>query len=494
MPRTIDGWPDIVFASDWRNATLTAAANDGRLRRIGHGIYTPSSDADDIVVRRNWMAILGHALPGAVVVDASARSGCPDANGRLYVDHARRTPYLLPGLSILPRRGPGPLPGDAELDEFYLSSPARGMLDNLSRDDSRRLTTSEVERWVVDIVTQHGEERLNQIRDEARGLSGLMERPRVFERLSATISAALSSGPAAPEMSDALQASARGEAYDARRVELFEACVTQLSEHAPAPLADDEGLRERRRFLPFYEAYFSNYIEGTEFTVDEAARIVFDEEMPEDRPEDAHDVLGTYRLVSDRDEMRQVPRSADELLELLVARHRTIMELRPDKAPGHFKTIANRAGATLFVAPELAEGTLRAGYELASGLADAFARAAYMMFLVSEVHPFLDGNGRVARVMMNAELITAQQIPIIIPTVFRGEYLGALKNATNNSSFNALVAVLDFAHRYTAQVDFASRASADRDLTRTNAFLESTAAEANNVRLQLPSELDRLGP
>ena len=63
MPRTIDGWPDIVFASDWRNATLTAAANDGRLRRIGHGIYTPSSDADDIVVRRNWMAILGHALP-----------------------------------------------------------------------------------------------------------------------------------------------------------------------------------------------------------------------------------------------------------------------------------------------------------------------------------------------------------------------------------------------------------------------------------------------
>ena len=96
--------------------------------------------------------------------------------------------------------------------------------------------------------------------------------------------------------------------------------------------------------------------------------------------------------------------------------------------------------------------------------------------------------------MMNAELVAAQQIPIIIPTVFRGEYLGALKNATNNSSFDALVAVLDFAHRYTAQVDFTSRATADRDLTRTNAFMESTVAEANNVRLQLPSELDRLGP
>ena len=32
-----------------------------------------------------------------------------------------------------------------------------------------------------------------------------------------------------------------------------------------------------------------------------------------------------------------------------------------------------------------------------------------MMFLVAEVHPFADGNGRVARVMMNAELIAGGQ-------------------------------------------------------------------------------------
>jgi Fic family protein len=144
------------------------------------------------------------------------------------------------------------------------------------------------------------------------------------------------------------------------------------------------------------------------------------------------------------------------------------------------------------VAPELVEGTLRAGFEVAHELTDTFARAAYMMFLVSEVHPFLDGNGRVARVMMNAELIAAQQLPIVIPTIFRGEYLGALKAATNNGRFGALASVLDFAHRYTAQVDFTSRATADRDLTRTNAFIESTVAEANNVRLRLPSALDRI--
>ena len=43
--------------------------------------------------------------------------------------------------------------------------------------------------------------------------------------------------------------------------------------------------------------------------------------------------------------------------------------------------------------------------------------AAFMLFLVSEVHPFIDGNGRVARIMMNAELVAGGQVKILIPTV-----------------------------------------------------------------------------
>jgi Fic family protein len=49
-----------------------------------------------------------------------------------------------------------------------------------------------------------------------------------------------------------------------------------------------------------------------------------------------------------------------------------------------------------------------------------------MMFLVAEVHPFADGNGRVARIMMNAELVAARESRIIVPTVFRNNYLMAL--------------------------------------------------------------------
>lgn len=47
----------------------------------------------------------------------------------------------------------------------------------------------------------------------------------------------------------------------------------------------------------FFDAYFSNYIEGTEFEVDEARAIVFDHVIPRGRPDDARDIIGTYAVV-----------------------------------------------------------------------------------------------------------------------------------------------------------------------------------------------------
>ena len=53
------------------------------------------------------------------------------------------------------------------------------------------------------------------------------------------------------------------------------------------------------RVFAFFEAYFSNFIEGTEFEIDEAEEIVFGGVIPEERPADAHDVLGTFGVVTD---------------------------------------------------------------------------------------------------------------------------------------------------------------------------------------------------
>ena len=144
---------------------------------------------------------------------------------------------------------------------------------------------------------------------------------------------------------------------------------------------------------PFFEAYFSNFIEGTEFTVEEAREIVEGGHIPEERPEDAHDILGTHAAIIDPTLAGAVASSPTEFVELVRERHGLVMEGRPTKRPGEFKDRMNRAGSTEFVAPHLVDGTLREGWRIGQELLDPFARAVFAMFLVSEVHPFIDGNG-----------------------------------------------------------------------------------------------------
>jgi len=233
--------------------------------------------------------------------------------------------------------------------------------------------------------------------------------------------------------------------------------------------------------LPFFEAYFSNFIEGTQFAVDEAADIVFKGHIPRARPADAHDVLGTWKVVSDKREMSRLPGNIEELTAILNSRHARIMEGRPEQAPGQFKTEANRAGSTFFVSPELVPGTLAKGFEIYRGLTAPLHRAIFMMFLISEVHPFADGNGRVARVMMNAELVAAGESRIVVPTVYRNNYLTALKALSRNGIIGALVRMLDFAQRYTAAVDFSDLKSARLILERTHAFDDPNESDARGI-------------
>jgi len=110
-----------------------------------------------------------------------------------------------------------------------------------------------------------------------------------------------------------------------------------------------------------------------------------------------------------------------------------------------------------------------------------------MMFLISEVHPFVDGNGRVARIMMNAELFAEGENRIMVPTVYRNNYLMALKALSQNSITGALVRVMDFAQRYTATIDFSDFDRARAILERTHAFADPNEADAAGIRLVLPT-------
>ena len=488
MPSRVDRGPEVIFAEPGNRALLSLQTSAGTFRRLARGIYTRSRDEPADVVRRNRWAIVAHLVPGAVVTDRCGRTHQP-SDDVLTVVHARERPIALPGLVIEPRPGPGPMPGDIPLPfGLWGASDARAILDNLGGSGRRFLGDDAIEAWIVDIAGRsNGVMRLNALRDAARALAPALRRQGALARLSAVIAAALTTAPAPPGASDALVAFASGAPFDRVRVERFQALANVLADLAPEPLPALPADAGRRVLLPFYEAYFSNCIEGTEFTLDEAAAIVFDARMPAARPKDAHDILGTHRLVADDALMRETPRTPDDLVDLLRERHGRMLEARPEALPGRWKVAPNHAGSTWFVEPGLVEATLRAGFSTGDGLLDPFARAVFLMFLVSEVHPFTDGNGRMARVMMNAELVSAGQVRIIIPTVYRLNYLAALKGATHNGVFEAYISTMRFAWRWTARIDFSSRETAELDLARTNALRDPAEAESYGVRLVLPS-------
>jgi fido (protein-threonine AMPylation protein) len=483
----------IVFAEDLPGSTLHDGVARGELVRLARGVYSSYVDADPAdVVRRSWRDIVGRRFPGAVVSDRSAMWAQPH-DGYLFISSSRAASLVLPGLRVVSRKGPGPVDGDIALGSgVHLASRPRGLLDN-TRPTRRRgslppatLSRAELADWVDHLCSVDGTDRLRSYRDAAERLAGALGvSPGRVEMLNEIVGAALGTRESTSG-SEALRARSAGVPFDQQRVLRFELLGDYLRDVVtthPALAVD----AERRATLPFWEAYFSNFIEGTEFTPDEAERIVFQGEVPPARPEDAHDVLGTYELVSDEAQMRRRTASADEFIDVLRRWHRLILGGRPDKRPGQFKLAANQAGNTVFVAPDLVEGTLRRGYEILESLTTPTQRGAFVAFLVAEVHPFDDGNGRLARAVMNAEYVAGDEQRAVIPTITRNDYLRALRRLSRQDRPDLLVAYLDRVRRWTARMDWSTLTVARRLLDATNAFADANDAEDRGLHLLDPT-------
>lgn len=478
---------DLVFSDETPRSTIAGRVRRGDLVALATGVYTTdTSHRPEEVVRRRWLGIAGHLFPDATVTDRSAPRAGP-VDGVLYLVHDRRDRDVdLPGLRITARRGAPPQPDDVALPTgLHLASQARGLAENAmpsrARGGStpRRFTRNQLGEWIDHICRLDGEEKLNQLRDRARALtSALGVTDEAFDTLDTLIGAALGTRDA-PSLPPSLHARRYLKPYDPVRTDRFDLLAAALRSSSPQAHSS----RSPNTLLPFYEAYFSNYIEGTEFTLEEAVGIVYQDRVPAGRSADAHDIVGTFRIVSDRDEMSRVPASAQEFIDLLRSRHAVVMAGRPEKRPGEFKELANQAGGTLFVDPALVEGTLTEGYHRLVDLDTAWERSVLAMFVVSEVHPFDDGNGRIARVAMNAELEAVGQIPSIIPTVFREDYLGALRRLSRREDPSVLIKALRFANDWTARIDFSDLDRAKDQMAATNAF---EIAE-DGVRLLMPS-------
>ncbi len=471
---------DIIFGSSDPVASQRIAkyVREGKLKKIAPRLYTGKlNDNAEQVIKRNLFHILGTLYNGAVLSHRSAFEYRPTESGKLFLTYTYTKKIELPGVTLSFISGHGPIEGDTQMFGLSVSQQARAYLENMqvSRKpgpDSKTLSPEQIEEKLEKIIQVNGEQEINHLRDRAREIAGLLAMEAEFTKLNRVISALLATHTHKALASPAAKARALGAPFDIERIKIFESLFIELRERPLVSRPERNTSDTSFRNFAFFESYFSNYIEGTVFEIQEAKQIIETQKPLPARDADSHDVLGTYQIVASRQEMEITPRDSVQLLDILQYRHRVLLSARPGKNPGLFKDRNNYAGNTAFVDYRLTRGTLIKAFEFYKALEHPFARAIFMKFLVSEVHPFLDGNGRLARVMMNAELATAGESKIIIPTVFREDYVGSLRRLTRHGDTDTYIRVMAKAHFFSAQIFGDDRDEMEGYLRECNAFSE----------------------
>jgi Fic/DOC family len=472
---------EILFGSGDKaeSKRISTLVKKGTAKKIAPRIYTTNLDnTPESIIKRNWFRILAAQYPKSLLSHRSALECKPTPGGHIYVTYSYTKKVSLPGLIVHFQQGHEPIEGDnLFFGELYLSQQARAFLENFQQsrkdeEESKTLSREQVEEKLEGIIRVKGEKGLNELRDIAKQIAPILEMEKEFEQLNKVISALLNTQSSKLLSSSVAKARALGEPFDPSRIALFEMLYETLAGNDyPEHVDKNVSLKAFQNFA-FFESYFSNYIEGTIFKVEEAKQIILTETPLPARNEDSHDVLGTYKIVSNRKEMSACPQTAGDLIQILLYRHGMLLVARTDKNPGQFKDRNNRAGNTEFVEWQLVMGTLKKGFEWYTLLRHPFAKAAYIMFLISEVHPFIDGNGRLARIMMNAELSSHIFSKIIVPTVYREDYMGALRKLTRQNDTDTYIRMLLRIYEFSSTIYGENIDQMERYLNSCDAFME----------------------
>ncbi len=486
-----------------RGASATEAraiqrrARAGELVRIAEGIYVAAkdSDAQRAVVLRHWHRLLGTLVPGGVVSYRSAYDGGISSGGVVFLSHPTNynRSITLPGLRVVLIKGPSALPGDMRFgnDNLHFASRPRHLLENLTPVRGSRGKSAggkAVEERLVAILNASGESALNQIRDATEEIAPLLGLKNEFKKLDALISALLATHDAGVLKTHEGRFVSKGMPIDAERMTRFEILATRLRVE-PLPHHSAVAVSEPARSnFAFLEAYFSNYVEGTEFAIEAARDIALRGQIVANRPKDSHDVLSVFLQAVQSPWRDTVPPFGADFPVELARRHAQMLEKRPESNPGQFKMQANRAGGTWFVEPRYVRGTLIEGSLLARSVPEGLARAIYYVFLISEVHPFDDGNGRLSRLISNAELSRTGEARIIIPTLLHEEYVDCQRQLSRQNHPLGLIHILALAQWWTIVFDYSDVEKLISSVKRTNALersrIEFTLSMPDGSRLR----------
>ena len=181
--------------------------------------------------------------------------------------------------------------------------------------------------------------------------------------------------------------------------------------------------------------YHSNATEGNTLTLGETKAVLLDGITISGKPLREH-----LEAVNHREAMRFTERMAalDKPLdeEEILGLHRTILTgIQTDDA-GRYRAVRVAGSMRVFPNPLKVAELVQAFVEEVNALdVHPVLRAARAHYGLVAVHPFVDGNGRTARLLMNLLLIRAGYPPALLPAQQRGRYYDVLEAANSGDLY-----------------------------------------------------------
>jgi Fic family protein len=176
--------------------------------------------------------------------------------------------------------------------------------------------------------------------------------------------------------------------------------------------------------------YESNAIEGNSLTLRETELVLSKGVTVSGKPLKDH--IEALNLSKAWEQVKEFARPGAALTESgLLDLHRIVLTRVKDSHAGSYRTSAVRIAGASHLPPNAVKvpDLMSDLFTGLSAILDPVERATRLHHGIAAIHPFIDGNGRAARLAMNFILLAAGYLPISIPTALRQDYYRALEAA-----------------------------------------------------------------
>ena len=223
----------------------------------------------------------------------------------------------------------------------------------------------------------------------------------------------------------------RKSPIETRQLKILDEKKARLDAHRPLPSAIVAKLAE---YFRVDWTYNSNAIEGSSITLAETRAILLDGVTIGGKSLREHlEVINHSHAIDLVEQLASQPAPITETTIRQI--HALVLRTIDDDNAGSYRHVNVRIAGSDYVPPDVgAVASLM--YDFARWLNQAetqalhpVERAALAHFKLVDIHPFVDGNGRTARLLMNLILMQAGFPPTIIKTNDRKAYYAALEQA-----------------------------------------------------------------